>query len=176
MKSSIEAVFIDRDGTIGGTGHFIHPNNFSLFPFTLEAIQKLKSFRMKVFAFTNQYRISRGDATYEEFEKQFRTFGFDDSFICPHEINENCICRKPNIGMLLEAARKYNLDLNKCVVIGDVGDTDMLAAHRVNAMKILVRTGWGNESLGQYRSNWLETSPDYIAENLLDAVEWISRQ
>lgn len=48
--------------------------------------------------------------------------------------------------MLLEAAKKHNLDLTKCFVIGDVGSTDILAAHAVGATKILVLTGWRESS------------------------------
>lgn len=96
----VQAVFMDRDGTIGGTGHFIHPRDF---------------------------------------EEQFREYGFDQSYICPHE--QECICRKPKPGMLLHASEQHDLDLSKCVVIGDVGDTDMLAAHAVGATKIMVKTG-----------------------------------
>lgn len=175
MKMPIQAVFIDRDGTIGGTGHFIHPDNFHPFPYSLDAIRRLKELGIKVFAFTNQYRISRGEATYEQFKEQFEKFGFDDSFICPHESTDDCLCRKPKIGLLLEAQKKYGLDLDKCIVIGDVGDSDMLAAYQVNAIKILVRTGWGEASLSKFRSTWTETTPDYIAETLEQAVKWIER-
>ncbi|RAV05531.1 HAD-IIIA family hydrolase [Paenibacillus sp. YN15] len=168
---NVQAVFVDRDGTIGGTGHFIHPRDFVLFPMAQEAIHLLKSNGIRVFAFTNQYRISRGQATVQEFEDQFTHFGFDESYICPHE--EECNCRKPKPGMLLEAARQHSLDLRKCVVIGDVGDTDMLAAHAVGAIKILVRTGWGEGSLTTFREKWSETEPDYIAADILEAVHWI---
>ncbi|WP_310186482.1 HAD hydrolase-like protein [Bacillus sp. 3255] len=58
-------------------------------------------------------------------------------------------------------------------MIGDVGDTDMLAANAVGAMKILVKTGWGEGSLQDYRFKWKETEPEYIAENINDAVKWI---
>lgn len=133
----------------------------------------LKSSGLKLFAFTNQYRISRGEATLVEFEEQFKDFGFDHSYICPHEIEINCECRKPKPGMLLEAAKQHKLDLTKCVVIGDVGDTDMLAAHAVGAIKILVRTGWGEGSITKYRDSWRATDPEYIAEDILDAVNWI---
>jgi HAD superfamily hydrolase (TIGR01662 family) len=167
----IQAVFIDRDGTIGGTGHFIHPNDFLLFPNAQEAINLLKNNGLKVFAFTNQYRISRGEATIQEFEEQFKELGFDQSYICPHD--QECNCRKPKPGMLLKASEQYNLDLTRCVVIGDVGDTDMLAAHAVGAIKIIVRTGWGEGSLTKYRNKWIETEPDYIALDILDAVTWI---
>ncbi|WP_229594640.1 HAD hydrolase-like protein [Rossellomorea vietnamensis] len=73
--------------------------------------------------------------------------------------------------MLLEASRKYKLDLTKTVFIGDVGSTDMVGAHTVGAMKVLVLTGWEQGSLNQYRDNWAEVEPDYVAENLLDAVK-----
>lgn len=171
--TDIQAVFIDRDGTIGGTGHFIHPIDFSLYEGAQEAINELKEVGLKVFAFTNQYRISRGQATLEDFRIQFSTYGFDDSFICPHDNSIICHCRKPSPGMLLEAAEKHGLDLARCVVIGDVGDTDMIAAHAVGAKKILVKTGWGEASLNDYRHKWKEVEPDYIASNINDAVKWI---
>jgi hypothetical protein len=51
----------------------------------------------------------------------------------------------------------------------------MLAAEEVGAIKVLVKTGWGEGSLSNYRSNWEECTPDYIAENLLTAVNWIEK-
>ena len=168
-----EAVFIDRDGTIGGTGHFIHPRDFKPYPFSLEAINRLKQSGIKVFALTNQHRISRGQATIEVFRDEFKDFGFDDAFICPHRPEDLCTCHKPKPGMLLEAAEKHHLDLTKCAVIGDVGATDMLAAFEVGATKILVKTGWGLDSLGSYRHSWSHVNPDYIAMNLKEAVQWI---
>lgn len=172
----LEAVFIDRDGTIGGTGHFIHPNDFVPYEFSRTAIQLLQSQGIKIFGFTNQHRVSRGEASIVEFQKEFLSYGFDDGFICPHSLLDSCVCRKPKPGMLLEAASKYNLNLKNCVVIGDVGGTDMLAAQAVGALKILVLTGWGKGSLSQYRVEWKDVEPDYIAENLLEAVKWILDQ
>jgi histidinol-phosphate phosphatase family protein len=170
---NIEAVFVDRDGTIGGTGHFIHPKDFSPFSFSRFALHILKDNNIKIFACTNQHRISRGEATLDDFYKEFQTYGFDDAFICPHSSDEGCNCYKPKPGMLLQASKKYELDLTKTVFIGDVGSTDMLAAHSVGAMKILVLTGWGYGSLNQYRDKWAEIEPDYVAENFLDAVKWV---
>lgn len=172
----IQAVFIDRDGTIGGTGHFIHPREFTPYPFSLSAFQLLKDNGIKMFACTNQHRISRGEATINDFSKEFMSYGFDDVFICPHSHTEGCDCHKPNPGLLLEAAKKHNIDLTKTVFIGDVGETDMLAAHSVGATKILVLTGWGRSSLAAYRQKWKEVEPDFVAENLLDAVKWMLDQ
>jgi HAD superfamily hydrolase (TIGR01662 family) len=173
MDKEVQAVFIDRDGTIGGTGHFIHPRDFELYPFASQAIEILKEAGLKVFALTNQHRIARGEATEEEFKKQFSEFGFDESYICPHASNSGCQCHKPEPGLLHRAAKEHNLDLTKCIVIGDVGSTDMLAADAVGSLKILVRTGWGEDSLGDFRHTWAEVDPDYVAENILDAIKWI---
>lgn len=171
-----QAVFIDRDGTIGGTGHFVHPKDFTPYPFSIEAIHSLKSIGVKVFGFTNQHRISRGEAEEIDFFQEFAKFGFDGAYLCPHEPEHKCDCHKPAPGMLLRAAREHHLDLSKCVVIGDVGSTDMLAASAVGATKILVRTGWGEGALGKFRDSWADTEPDYIADHLLDAATWIIEQ
>jgi histidinol-phosphate phosphatase family protein len=170
---NIEAVFVDRDGTIGGTGHFIHPKEFAPYSFSRDAIQILKDHNIRTFACTNQHRISRGEATLNDFYKEFQSYKFDDAFICPHSSDDACNCHKPKPGMLLEASKKYNLDLTKTVFIGDVGSTDMLAAHAVGAKKILVLTGWGYGSLKQYRDTWAEIEPDYVAKNFLEAVKWV---
>lgn len=172
-KDKLQAVFIDRDGTLGGTGHFIHPNDFSPFPYSLSAINLLKDKGLKVIAITNQHRISTGVVTREDFEDEFRKMGFDGWYICPHSQQEACSCKKPSPGLLLQAAEDFQLNLKQCVLIGDVGSTDMLAAHAVGSYKILVRTGWGNESLGKYRATWAETEPDFIAENLLEATRYV---
>ncbi|TYR73266.1 HAD-IIIA family hydrolase [Rossellomorea vietnamensis] len=170
---NIEAVFVDRDGTIGGNGHFIHPKDFSPYSFSRAALQILKENNIKIFACTNQHRISRGEATLEDFYKEFQSYDFDDAFICPHGSVDTCNCHKPKPGMLLAASEKYNIDLTKTVFIGDVGSTDMLAAHSVGATKILVLTGWGYSSLNQHRDKWAAIEPDYVAENLLEAVKWV---
>ena len=171
--SNIQAVFIDRDGTIGGHGHFIHPRDFTPYHFSQGAIQLLQDKNIKAFAITNQHRISKNQASIEEFQNEFRSYGLDDAFICPHSPEDECNCHKPKPGMLLEASQKHKLDLTKCFVIGDVGSTDMLAAHAVGATKILVLTGWGESSLSDHRHTWKDVEPDYVAENLLDAVNWI---
>lgn len=168
-----DAVLIDRDGTIGGTGHFIHPRAFQPYPFSTEALTLLKRSGVKILTLTNQNRISNGEVTLQEFEEEFIALGFDDAFICPHSPHDECDCRKPKPGLLLRAAEKHNLDLSNCVVIGDVGATDMLAAHAVGAKKVIVRTGWGESSLGEYRRTWADVEPDRIATDLMDAVRWI---
>ena len=73
--------------------------------------------------------------------------------------------------MLKNAELKYNLELSNTIVIGD-RHTDMIAAEQVGAIKILVKTGCGIESFDN--NEWNSSICDYIAEDLLDAVKWIT--
>lgn len=171
---NLQAVFIDRDGTLGGNGHFVHPRDFELYPFSTEALQLLKKHGIPIIALTNQHNISRGRATEIDFRNEFDSYGFDAAYICPHEPEDGCVCHKPQPGMLRQAAADLGLDLTRCAVIGDVGSTDMLAAAAVGARRILVETGWGAQSLDKYRHQWYEkAAPDYIAKDLLDAAKWL---
>lgn len=169
----LQAVFLDRDCTLGGTGNFVHPRDFMLYPWTMEALDLLRRSGCKLFAFTIQHRIAGGEATEAEFEAQFRAYGLDGTYLCPHSAEDGCSCRKPAPGLLHRAAAEHGLDLTQCAVIGDSGATDMLAAAAVGAVKILVRTGWGEGSLEAYRHTWADVEPDYIATDLLDAARWL---
>lgn len=180
---AIRAVFLDRDGTIGGTGGGVHPFEFSLYEFTPDAIKILNDLEIKVFLFTNQTRVGRGYFTEDELLKGFevmktflveRSAFLDDIFYCPHKTEDRCECLKPKIGLLKRAKEKYNLKLSECYVVGDTGDTDMVAASLAGAKKVLVKTGWGQGSLTTHRESWKDVEPDYIANNLVDAVNWIS--
>ncbi len=168
----IEAVFIDRDGTIGGDDIVHYPNEFKLFPFSRELISTLKSDGIKVFSFTNQPGISEGRATTNDFIEELLGFGFDDIYICPHSHNDGCLCRKPNSGMLFDGAKKHNLRLENCIVIGDRW-SDMLAASSANCIKILVKTGAGYSALNEHYEKLKDVDIDYVAENLKDAVDWL---
>lgn len=175
MNKKIEAIFFDRDGTLGGTGHFVHPKNFVLYECTTEMLNVLKDYKVLKFGFTNQHRISRGEASLDDFYNEFRMMGFEKGYVCPHSLtDDSCSCKKPKAGMLLEAAAAYRLDLKNCVVIGDVG-TDMVAGDRVGAIKILVKTGWGLGSLNEFRDLWKDVEADYVADDVLDAIKWLEK-
>lgn len=123
-------------------------------------------------AFTNQPDISDGKISVHDFETELYSFGFDDICICPHRPSDHCPCRKPSPYMLLRAGEKYQLDLAECFVIGDRW-SDILAGTQAGVKSILVRTGAGMDSLGVDSDKWDFTKASYLAENLLDAVQWI---
>ncbi|MEI5907375.1 HAD-IIIA family hydrolase [Bacillus spongiae] len=179
----MKAVFLDRDGTIGGTGGGMHPFEFSMYEFAPKAIRLLNESGVKVFLFTNQTRVGRGYFTEDELLKGFKMMKqelgkhsafLDDIFYCPHNPIDECECQKPNIGLLLEAQEKYNLDLKECYIVGDTGNSDMVAASKAGTKKVLVKTGWGEGSLTEYRDSWKGIDPDFIANDLVEAVNWIT--
>jgi histidinol-phosphate phosphatase family protein len=172
-----QAVFIDRDGTLGGSDKVIYPGVFELFPGVKESIKLLKDNDILVYSFTNQPGIANGEATIDEFENELKSFGFDKVYICPHRHEEGCACRKPSSGMLKRAAVENQLDLNRCVVIGDRW-TDLLAADEAGCLKILVKTGSGQDAYDkyinmQYFGRWGEIHPEFIACDLNEAISWL---
>lgn len=172
----LQAVFLDRDGTLGGDGHFCDPKNFVPYQCTVEAMTVLRGLGVKIFGFSNQHRISRGEAREQDFVAEFVRLGCDGAYVCPHARDDACDCRKPRPGLLLRAAREHDLDLRRCAVVGDVGDADILAAACVGALKVLVTTGWGPQSLTAYRSRWAHVEPDFIAGDVLAAARWLQQR
>lgn len=174
---NIQAAFIDRDGTIGGSDQVEYPGDFKLFDGIKESLQLLKKAGISLYSFTNQPGISQGICTYDDFEKEILGFGFDKIYLCPHEHQEGCQCRKPSSFMLKKAAEENELDLKNCVVIGERW-TDLLAADDAGCIKILVKTGGGMVAFNKYTKHefvgrWGEVRPDYIAEDLNGAVKWL---
>ncbi|KMQ32161.1 D-glycero-alpha-D-manno-heptose-1,7-bisphosphate 7-phosphatase [Bacillus cereus] len=177
------AVFIDRDGTMGGDGGGIHPSQFKLFDGVIDSIEKLNKKKFLVFIITNQSRIHRGYFSEKEFifhtqklQSMFREQGvnIDHVFYCPHAEDYSCNCRKPKDGLIRQALKLYpNLSLPDSYIIGDNGEQDMVLGDITGMRKILVRTGKGNDYLTHKRHLWVNTSPDLIADDLNSAVDII---
>ena len=102
-------------------------------------------------------------------------------YFCPHHPTEGidpyrliCDCRKPEPGLLLQAAVDLNIDLARSYVIGD-RLRDIETAHRAGAKGVLVMTGYGQDLMqetGPDQANELN-QPDYVAQDILEAVHWI---
>lgn len=141
------AVFLDRDGTlIVDRGYLHHPDQVQLLP---EAVPALRSFRAWGFALvvcSNQSGIGRGLLTeaqagevHSRFSAAFAAYGivFDAVHYCPHGPEDGCPCRKPEPGMLQEAAKDLSLDLGRSFMIGDKL-SDVEAGHRAGCVGILL--------------------------------------
>lgn len=174
-------VFLDLQGTLGGDG-LGDTSNFEFYPFTIEAIKRLNENGFYAIVITNQSHISKGLLTIEQFEKdidklksKLSAYGahFDGVYCCPHSRYENCTCKKPLPGLVLQAQKDFDIDCSKSFVVGDMGMSDMMLASNIGAKGILVKTGVGEESLSGYRDTWKEVKPYFIADNVLDAVNHI---
>ena len=150
LKNKQKAVFLDRDGTINIYKGFIQdPQDMELIPGIADTIRKINESGYLAIVVTNQPVIARGECTVEELEhiheKMETLLGkegayIDDLFYCPHHPDKGfegerieykivCDCRKPKPGMLLQAAERYNIDLEASYMVGD-DDRDMEAGRQ----------------------------------------------
>jgi len=175
------AVFLDRDGTIcEEMGYVNHVDRLQVFPFAADAIRRLNELRIPVIVVTNQGGIARNIFP-EELVRQVNAKmiaelseggAFVDAiYFCPHKSEDACDCRKPNPGMLEQAAREHNIDLAASWVVGD-RYADLEMAHTAGGRGILVMTGYGRGEYELHRKTW-PRQPDALAENLTEAVNRI---
>jgi D-glycero-D-manno-heptose 1,7-bisphosphate phosphatase len=178
------AVFLDRDGTIAEeVGYLNHASRFRVFPFAAGAILRLNAAGLPVVVVTNQSGVGRGYfpesvvcAVNELMTRQLMEAGarIDAVYYCPHTSADQCDCRKPKTGMLERAALEHALDLQHSFVVGDrYGDMEL--ARNVQARAVLVRTGYGEGELAWHAAKWPQ-QPDFVAEDLSHAADWILRQ
>jgi D-glycero-D-manno-heptose 1,7-bisphosphate phosphatase len=181
------AVFIDRDGTLTEeVGYVNHPSRLRLLPRSAEAVRRLNDAGIPAVVVTNQAGIARGyftesvmDAVNAELTTQLAGSDahVDGLYVCPHHPTEGeppyrqrCECRKPKPGLLLRAAAEMDLDLTRSVMVGDK-PSDLEVAPVVGARAVLVLTGYGRGEW-EYQRDRFRVPPDYVATDLLDAVEW----
>jgi D-glycero-D-manno-heptose 1,7-bisphosphate phosphatase len=183
-SGSRPAVFIDRDGTIAEeVGYLNHLSRFRMFPFVPASLRRLNEAGYPAIVVTNQSGVARGyfpeslvhDVT-RLMARQLAETGarIDALYYCAHGTTENCACRKPKTGMLEQAAREHGVDLQRSFVVGD-RYIDVELAHNAQARGILVRTGYGEGDLAWHAAEW-PAPPDFVAEDLAQAVDWILRQ
>ncbi|MDY4545210.1 MAG: HAD-IIIA family hydrolase [Bacilli bacterium] len=146
------AAFIDRDGTINKyVGFLKNINDFELLPNVSNAIKLLNKLGYLVIVVTNQPVIARGDVTESELKtihnKMETLLGNDGAYVdaiyyCPHhpdsgypgeikELKIKCHCRKPDTGLIEQAQRDFNIDINNSFIIGD-SSNDMQLANNLN--------------------------------------------
>lgn len=135
-----KAIFLDRDGTINKyVGFLRHINDFDLIEGVADAIKLINQSEYLAIVVTNQPVIARGEVSWEELneihQKMTTLLGkagtyVDGIYICPHhpdkgfegerpEYKIDCSCRKPKPGLLLQAAKDFNIDLSQSAMIGD---------------------------------------------------------
>lgn len=140
LHNKQKAIFLDRDGTINKYVGFLRDiNEFELIDGVSEAVKIINQSGYLAIVVTNQPVIARGEVTWEELYEIHKKMGtllgkdgayIDGIYICPHhpdkgfegerpEYKFDCDCRKPKPGLLLQAAKDFNIDLSKSYMIGD---------------------------------------------------------
>lgn len=168
------AVFLDRDGVISRSevrrGKPYAPRrleDFRLLPGVAKAAQSLKRAGFLVIVVTNQPDIGNGRvqaAVVEAMHAKLRSrVAVDDIRVCPHRQDAGCACRKPRPGMLLAAARDWNIDLKRSYMVGD-RDGDIVAGIAVGCYTLLIN---------RHYSEPRRAAPDRMARSLPAAVRII---
>ncbi|HEX9545625.1 MAG TPA: HAD family hydrolase [Pyrinomonadaceae bacterium] len=184
------AVFIDRDGTISEeVGYINHLSRFRLFPYSAAALKQLHQAGYLAIVITNQAGVARGyfseemvQAIHERMTEELEVGGaaLDAIYYCAHHpsvgqppFRLHCDCRKPKPGLLLRAARDFDIDLENSWMIGDRYSDIELAAN-AGVKSVLVLSGYGRGEWEHQRDNWA-LQPDLVADDLLEAVSLICK-
>lgn len=175
------ALFIDRDGTLVHAVHYpSHAEQLRLYDHIGPPLRELQQSGFCLIVITNQSGIAHGyfneidlQQMHDGLTQQLQDVGvhLDAIYYCPHhpqgkipEFTQTCDCRKPQAGMLLQAASDLAIDLERSWFIGDILD-DIEAGNRANCHTILVDQG--TES----RPETTLRSPTFIAPNTVTALE-----
>src|SRR5512133_879572 len=172
------AVFLDRDGVlIENRSDYIREwSHVKLLPRVIKALSGFQHDCFKIIMVTNQSAVGRGLIAFDTAQeindrlvKTIRENGgwLDAVYMCPHKPEDQCTCRKPQPGLLLQAAQDLSLDLSSSWMVGDAW-SDLLAGQAAGLRgTIMVRTGRGSAQL-------LDTQPEgikpfLVSDDLLDA-------
>jgi D-glycero-D-manno-heptose 1,7-bisphosphate phosphatase len=170
------AVFLDRDGVL----NVAHEENgvprppadatdVRLLPGAREGCKRLRAAGYLLVVATNQPDVARGTQSRTRVEQINETLRaqlpLDDIVVCYHDDADGCTCRKPKPGLLLEAATRWRIDLGRSFMVGDRW-RDIEAGAAAGCRTVLVAGS----------REGVDCTPDYTAESLGTAAEWILTQ
>ena len=171
----VKAVFLDRDGVINHAiireGKAYSPrtrDEFRIIEGAASAVRALQDAGFKVLVVTNQPDIARGLLSAADLDwmtdQVLSETNVDEVLVCPHDDHHDCSCRKPQPGMLLEGAARWDIDLTRSFMVGD-GWKDMEAGKKAGCTCILIDAPY-NQGVGDdYRVKDLKSAVDLITEN-----------
>lgn len=174
MKKINRAIFYDRDGVLNKVimrkkkpSSPWSLKDFKLLPHVEKYLKTLREMGFLNIVFTNQPDVKRGYLKIEDLEKMHQIIAerlpVDEITFCPHDDEDNCQCRKPKPGLILEMAKKWQLNLKNSFVIGD-NWKDILAGKSAGCKTILIRRSYNKD---------LKENHDFEVKNLKEAIEII---
>jgi len=172
-----KAVFLDRDGVLNRAfvrgGRPYPPSSLAeleLLPGVKDACAALREAGYLLVMVTNQPDIARGTQTREAVDEMnqwlSRQLGLDDMRVCPQDDRDQCECRKPKPGLILEAARDCHIDLAASFLVGDRW-RDIEAGRQAGVRTILIDYKYQEKQ---------PLAPDRTVQNLAEAADWILMQ
>jgi D-glycero-D-manno-heptose 1,7-bisphosphate phosphatase len=178
-----KVVFLDRDGVINyDSPNYIRTRSeFNFIPGSLAAIRELTLNGFTSIVITNQSALARNFISLQELDdihammkKAVTSEGGEikDIFVCPHMPGDGCDCRKPQPGLIYRAQRKYGIDLTRTVMVGDSARDIECACSAGCGKSVLVKSGTDRDVESILRSK--QIVPNYIAQNLYMATQWIT--
>lgn len=172
--ASRRAVFLDRDGVLnqttvrdGVTRPPDHLGEFAFLPGVPDAVRRLADAGFALVVVTNQPDVARGVQSRERVEEIHdhlrRELPLLDVLACYHDNGDGCACRKPKPGMLLEAARRWSINLEQSFLVGDRW-SDVLAGQAAGCRTVLVHTPYSGRD---------RCAPDCCVAGLPEAAAWV---
>ncbi len=172
------AVFLDRDGVLNRAivreGKPYPPRSLAesqILPDARDTLTALKAAGFLLIGVTNQPDVARGTQRREVVEAinaaLLAALPLADILVCYHDDRDNCDCRKPLPGLLLQAASKYGVTLSASIMIGDRW-RDVEAGRRAGCRTVLLDYG--------YEERKAESPPDCTVRLLSEAAAWILQQ
>ena len=176
MSQSHAAVFLDRDGVLNRTivrNSVPHPPDsvaeVEILPGVAQALARLVEYKFMLIVVTNQPDVARGKQTRDEVDRINQHLGAQLGLkafsVCFHDTPDNCACRKPKPGLLIEAARAYNIDLRRSFMVGDRW-SDIAAGQAAGCRTVLIDLPYSQGD---------RCTPDARVTNLGEAADWIVR-
>lgn len=171
---SNKTLFIDRDGIVNiDHGYTYKIDSFEFMPGIFEMLSLFQSNGYQLFIVTNQSGIGRGYYTLDDFEKltawmlkklDAQGITIKKVFYCPHRPEDQCHCRKPEIGMIEQALKSFDIDLKHSWMIGDK-QSDIDLAHRANITKSIAI---GDHTIHKATLNFktVQECVEHLQENL----------
>jgi D-glycero-D-manno-heptose 1,7-bisphosphate phosphatase len=174
MSGGVPAVFFDRDGTLMEEVCYCgDPRLVRAYPGTGDALRRLKAAGFRTFIITNQSGIGRGLFTLEQYRavereliRQLGDGAIDGSYFCADAPGVPSTRRKPEPGMVFEAASEFGLDLGRSWFIGD-RECDIECGRRAGTRTVQVATGYGAER---------DLRADVAARDVVQAIEEVMRR
>jgi D-glycero-D-manno-heptose 1,7-bisphosphate phosphatase len=144
-------VLLDRDGVINRQrrDHVKSWAEFEFLPGALDALRKLHGLGVQAVLITNQSAVGRGllsdgalEAIHVRMTEAIHRAGgsLAGIYVCPHRPDQGCACRKPSVGLIIQAWSELGFDMATCIMVGD-SESDLTAARIAGCRAILVAEG-----------------------------------